>query len=61
MGRNHARTPAVLRVRRVSLSLAAAAAPTVCVAGIVLDLVWVLGLGAWLLIAAILMELVYRP
>ncbi|MEU6934348.1 hypothetical protein AB0A05_35010 [Streptomyces sp. NPDC046374] len=59
MGRNHARTPAGLRVLRESPSLAAA--PAVCVAGVVLDLVWVLGLGAWLLIAAILMELVYRP
>ncbi|MEU6170216.1 hypothetical protein [Streptomyces tanashiensis] len=60
MGRNSSRTPADIRMRRMSLSLAAAALP-VCVLGVVQDVVWVLGLGAWLLVAAILIELVYRP
>ncbi|MGW8762517.1 hypothetical protein ACWGN5_08465 [Streptomyces sp. NPDC055815] len=60
MGRNNSRTPAEIRMRRMSLSLAAAALP-VCVLGVVQDVVWVLGVGAWLLVGAILIELVYRP
>ncbi|WP_369147868.1 hypothetical protein [Streptomyces sp. R44] len=60
MVRNSSRTPAEIRMRRISLSLAAAALP-VCVLGVVQDVVWVLGAGAWLLVAAILIELVYRP
>ncbi|MFD3998742.1 hypothetical protein [Streptomyces sp. NPDC058548] len=60
MSRNSARTPADSRVRRVSLSLAAAALP-VCVLGVAYDSLWLLGGGAWLLIAAVLIELVYRP
>ncbi|MEV8588859.1 hypothetical protein [Streptomyces sp. NPDC051180] len=60
MDRNRSRTSADLRMRRVSLSLAAVALP-VCLLGVVQDAVWVLGAGAWLLVAAILIELVYRP
>ncbi|GEB55532.1 hypothetical protein GCM10017674_79290 [Streptomyces gardneri] len=60
MSRNSARTPADRRMRRMSLSLAAAGLP-VCVLGVVYDAMWLLGVGAWLLIAAVLIELVYRP
>ncbi|MFE5945344.1 hypothetical protein [Streptomyces sp. NPDC056480] len=60
MSRNSARTPADSRVRRMSMSLAAAALP-VCVLGVFHDALWLLGAGAWLLIAAFLIELVYRP
>ncbi|MER5962302.1 hypothetical protein [Streptomyces sp. NPDC002057] len=47
-------------MRRLSLSLAAAALP-VGFLGVAHSAVWVLGVGAWLLIAAVLIELVYRP
>ncbi|WP_063619362.1 hypothetical protein [Streptomyces exfoliatus] len=60
MSRNSTRTPADRRMRRMSLSLAAAGLP-VCVLGVVYDAMWLLGVGAWLLIAAVLIELVYRP
>ncbi|MFE5973041.1 hypothetical protein ACFQ64_12885 [Streptomyces sp. NPDC056460] len=60
MSRTSARTPADSRVRRRSLSLAAAAVP-VCVLGAAYEALLVLGAGAWLLIAAVLIELVYRP
>ncbi len=29
--------------------------------GLVLDSMWLLGAGAWLVIAAVVLELVYRP
>ncbi|MCX4986610.1 hypothetical protein [Streptomyces sp. NBC_00572] len=54
------RSPADNRMRRMSLSLAVAALP-VCVLGVLFDAMWILGTGAWLLIAAVLIELVYRP
>ncbi|WP_143204838.1 hypothetical protein [Streptomyces sp. CB02009] len=60
MSRTRARTSADSRVRRGSLSLAAAAVP-VCVLGAAYEALPVLGAGAWLLIAAVLIELVYRP
>ncbi|MCB8902001.1 MULTISPECIES: hypothetical protein [unclassified Streptomyces] len=60
MSRNSARTPADSRMRRMSLSLAATALP-VCALGVAYDTLWLLGAGAWLLIAAVLIELVYRP
>ncbi|MFB6833960.1 hypothetical protein [Streptomyces hydrogenans] len=60
MSRNSTRTPADRRMRRMSLSLAAAALP-VCLLGGVFDAMWLLGVGAWLVIAAALIELVYRP
>ncbi|MEU3431723.1 hypothetical protein [Streptomyces gardneri] len=60
MSRNSARTPADRRMRRMSLSLAATALP-VSVLGVAYGSLWLLGVGAWLLIAAFLIELVYRP
>ncbi|MFD0140901.1 MULTISPECIES: hypothetical protein [unclassified Streptomyces] len=60
MSRNFARTPTDSRMRRMSLSLAAAAL-AVSVLGVAYDALWLLGVGAWLLIAAVLIELVYRP
>ncbi|MCC9156354.1 hypothetical protein LZP81_16095 [Streptomyces parvulus] len=41
-----------------ALLLAAAA---VFAAGLLTDALWLLGIGAWTLIAALLVELVYRP
>ncbi|MFI6423330.1 hypothetical protein ACIBG6_38875 [Streptomyces sp. NPDC050842] len=60
MNRNSARSSADSRMRRMSLSLASAALP-VSVLGVVYGTMWLLGVGAWFLIAAILIELVYRP
>ncbi|MFD4370925.1 hypothetical protein [Streptomyces sp. NPDC058486] len=60
MSQNSARTPGDRRMRRISLSLAAGAVP-VCVLGAAAGTVWLLGAAAWLLIAAALIELVYRP
>jgi hypothetical protein len=47
-------------MRRRSVTLAVGAA-LVGALGVVFDSMWLLGTGAWLLIAAILLELVYRP
>jgi hypothetical protein len=47
-------------VRRTVLALGAAAAALVAT-GAALDLRWLLGLGVWTGIAAIVIELVYRP
>ncbi|MCX5388847.1 hypothetical protein [Streptomyces sp. NBC_00094] len=60
MNRNSVRMSADSRMRRMSLSLAAAALP-VSVLGVAYDTMWLLGVGAWFLIAAVLIELVYRP
>lgn len=46
-------------MRRTSLSLAVAVVPVVAL-GAAYDSMWLLGIGAWLLIAAVLIELVYR-
>ncbi|MEU6975439.1 hypothetical protein [Streptomyces sp. NPDC046371] len=60
MKRPDGRLPSDHSLRRRSVALAGGA----CLAsplGLVLDSVWLLGAGAWLLIAAVLLELVYRP
>ncbi|KOX22459.1 MULTISPECIES: hypothetical protein [unclassified Streptomyces] len=60
MNRYDGRTSADRRVRRISVALAAAVVP-VGALGVIADSMWLLGVGAWLLIVAFLMELVYRP
>ncbi|MFJ3974214.1 hypothetical protein [Streptomyces sp. NPDC090021] len=47
-------------IRRTVVALGAAGL-TVITAGAVLDALWLLGIGVWGLIAAMLIELVYRP
>ncbi|MFJ2598730.1 hypothetical protein [Streptomyces erythrochromogenes] len=47
-------------IRRTVLALAAAGV-TVIAAGAVLDALWLLGIGVWSVIAAMVIELVYRP
>ncbi|MFF4389863.1 hypothetical protein ACFY0G_24220 [Streptomyces sp. NPDC001552] len=47
-------------VRRTVLALGAAGL-TVIAAGAVLDALWLLGIGVWGVIAAMVIELVYRP
>ncbi|MFB6559125.1 MULTISPECIES: hypothetical protein [unclassified Streptomyces] len=47
-------------VRRTVLVLAAAGL-TLIAAGAALDALWLLGIGVWGVIAAMLIELVYRP
>ncbi|MFE7615988.1 hypothetical protein [Streptomyces sp. NPDC057496] len=54
------RTPADHQVRRLSVMLAVGAV-LVSGCGVAADSMWLLGTGAWLLIAAILLDLVYRP
>lgn len=60
MSRPEGRTPADRRVRRHAVALGVSAF-LVSAAGTATDNLWLLGIGAWLLIAAILLELVYRP
>ncbi|MFB6843043.1 hypothetical protein [Streptomyces sp. NPDC056361] len=60
MSRCHGRMRADRRVRRRSVTLTFGAV-VVSALGVVADAMWLLGGGAWLLIAAILLELVYRP
>ncbi|MFI8387584.1 hypothetical protein [Streptomyces sp. NPDC085540] len=47
-------------VRRTVLALGAAGLAGIA-AGAVLDALWLLGIGVWGVIAAMLIELVYRP
>ncbi|MFJ6479738.1 MULTISPECIES: hypothetical protein [unclassified Streptomyces] len=47
-------------VRRAVLVLAAAGL-TLIATGAALDALWLLGIGVWAVIAAIVIELVYRP
>ncbi|MFJ1566325.1 hypothetical protein ACIOG8_19225 [Streptomyces erythrochromogenes] len=47
-------------VRRTVLALAAAGL-TVIATGAILDTLWLLGIGVWAVIAAMAIELVYRP
>ncbi|WP_405527398.1 hypothetical protein OG592_06645 [Streptomyces avidinii] len=47
-------------VRRTVLALGAAGL-TVIAAGAILDALWLLGIGVWAVIAAMVIELVYRP
>lgn len=60
MIRSHGRMRADHHVRRRSVTLTSGAFVAIAV-GVVADTMWLLGGGAWLLIAAILLELVYRP
>ncbi|WP_432080968.1 hypothetical protein [Streptomyces sp. WAC 04229] len=47
-------------MKRLFHALLAAAAAVFAV-GLLTDALWLLGIGAWTLIAALLVELVYRP
>lgn len=47
-------------VRRTIAALAVAAVVLVT-AGFVLEMVWLFGIGAWFLITAGLLEMIYRP
>ncbi|GHH45482.1 hypothetical protein [Streptomyces candidus] len=47
-------------LRRVVAALLVAAA-TLVVAGVLADMIWLIGCGAWALIAAGLIEVTYRP
>ncbi|MFE6229354.1 hypothetical protein [Streptomyces sp. NPDC057854] len=60
MSRHEGRLPSDHRVRRLSLTLFVGASFTSAV-GLALDSMWLLAAGAWQLIAAVLLELVYRP
>ncbi|MFF2780703.1 hypothetical protein ACFVU3_38140 [Streptomyces sp. NPDC058052] len=60
MSRNDGRLPSDHRVRRYSVAFGGGALLASSL-GLGLDALWLLGAGAWLLIAAVLLELVYRP
>ncbi|MFI6642935.1 hypothetical protein [Streptomyces sp. NPDC050504] len=60
MNRSDGRLPADRRVRRHVLALAVGSV-LLCAIGATTDSMWLLGIGTWLLIAAVLLELVYRP
>ncbi|MFF9573310.1 hypothetical protein [Streptomyces sp. NPDC014685] len=60
MSRHDGRLPCDHRVRRLSLTLFLGASLTSAV-GLTLDSMWLLASGAWQLIAAVLLEMVYRP
>ncbi|MFD3554357.1 hypothetical protein [Streptomyces goshikiensis] len=47
-------------IRRTVLALGAAGL-TVIATGVVLDVLWILGIGVWAVITAMVIELVYRP
>ncbi|MFF0203194.1 hypothetical protein [Streptomyces sp. NPDC005017] len=47
-------------MRRIEYALLLAAVPLV-VTGALTDSLWLLGIGAWALIAAGLIEMIYRP
>ncbi|MEU6395467.1 MULTISPECIES: hypothetical protein [Streptomyces] len=47
-------------IRRAILALGAAGL-TVIATGALLEALWLLGLGVWAVIAAMMIELVYRP
>lgn len=46
---------------RTTVIALGAAGLTVIAAGAVLDVLWLLGIGVWGVIAAMVLELVYRP
>ncbi|MEU4120876.1 hypothetical protein [Streptomyces virginiae] len=48
------------RIRRAILALGAAGL-TVIATGALLEALWLLGLGVWAVITAMVIELVYRP
>ncbi|MGW5346249.1 hypothetical protein [Streptomyces sp. HUAS TT3] len=54
------RSPADRGIRRTVLALAAAGLAVIAT-GAVLDAMWLLGIGVWGVIAAMALELVYRP
>lgn len=60
MSRHDGRLPCDHRVRHLSRTLFVGASLTSAV-GLVLDSMWLLTVGAWQLIAAVILELVYRP
>ncbi|WP_158708618.1 hypothetical protein [Streptomyces bikiniensis] len=60
MSRHDGRLPSDRRMLHLSRTLFLGAALT-SAAGLALDSMWLLAAGAWQLIAAILLELVYRP
>ncbi|MER8039791.1 hypothetical protein ACWEP8_01760 [Streptomyces hydrogenans] len=60
MSRPEGRLPSDHRVRRRSVALFGGAFLASSL-GLALDSLWLLGAGAWLLITAALLELVYRP
>ncbi|MER5737998.1 hypothetical protein ABT117_20275 [Streptomyces sp. NPDC002262] len=60
MSRPEGRLASDRRVRRRSVTLVGGAF-LASSSGLALDSMWLLGAGAWLLIAAVLLELVYRP
>ncbi|MFJ2477248.1 hypothetical protein ACIOWI_30450 [Streptomyces sp. NPDC087659] len=47
-------------IRRLTLALAGAAAVLVT-SGALLELMWLLGIGVWAVMAALGIELIYRP
>jgi hypothetical protein len=47
-------------LRRIEYALFLAAVALVT-AGVLKDMLWLLGIGAWALIAAALIEMIYRP
>ncbi|MET9347959.1 hypothetical protein [Streptomyces termitum] len=60
MSRPDGRMPADQRARRLSTALGAGAL-LAGTSGALTGSMWLLGAGAWLLIGAVLLELVYRP
>ncbi|MER8236589.1 hypothetical protein ACIRQY_25515 [Streptomyces sp. NPDC101490] len=60
MSRTDGRMRADHRVRRFSTALATGAV-VVSALGATAGSMWLLGAGAWLLISAVLLELVFRP
>jgi hypothetical protein len=60
MSRHDGRLSFDHRVRRCSVALFSGAS-LVSAFGLALGSMWLLGAGAWLLIAAFLLELIYRP
>ncbi|MGW1767711.1 hypothetical protein ACWCQL_27125 [Streptomyces sp. NPDC002073] len=48
------------RIRRTVLALGAVGLAVIAT-GAVLDALWLLGIGVWCVIAAMVIELVYRP
>ncbi|MEW1906583.1 MULTISPECIES: hypothetical protein [unclassified Streptomyces] len=60
MSKSVGRMSADRSMRRCSVALALGAL-LLGALGVTAGSVWVLGVGAWLLIAAVLLELVYRP
>ncbi|WP_168724373.1 hypothetical protein [Streptomyces sp. A1547] len=56
----HTRSRQTRQIRQTVLALGAAGL-TVIATGAALDALWLLGIGVWGVIAAMVIELVYRP